>query len=119
MTDEHAVSAERAANVFVALVATASHRQTITYERLAEAVDSHPRALRFPLGYVQKYCKARRLPPLTALCVSKHSGLPGEGMTESSALTAAEDREKVFAHTWLQDSIPTVADFEAVGWQNV
>ena len=59
------------------LLAAARRRDPLTYTDLAEQVGSHPRSLRGVLGRIQGHCRDADCPDLTALVVSKTTGLPG------------------------------------------
>lgn len=62
------------------LVECAERRMTITYGELGRRIGRHARTLAPVLGYIRdEICAARGLPLLSALVVSKETGLPGPG----------------------------------------
>jgi putative restriction endonuclease len=61
------------------LARVASRRDTISYKDLAIEIGEHHRAIARVLGVIQDYCLDAKLPPLTAVVVSKQRGVPGAG----------------------------------------
>jgi len=99
---------ERAWQIWPVLVLAAQNRQTLTYEQLAQLIGVvPPPALGQLLEPIHSYCKANRLPPLTALVVSSKSGLPGTGFTAAADVPAAQ--EQVYAFEW--PAAPTPEQF--------
>jgi putative restriction endonuclease len=56
-----------------------SGREPFTYGELAAKLGIHPRALRYTLGVIQRFCRNEGLPPLQSLVVNKKTRLPGSG----------------------------------------
>lgn len=70
----------RAGNLWPILVATArKNPPSITYGDAAALLGIHHRAMQFVLDRIQKHCLVEGYPRLTALVVSKSTGLPGGG----------------------------------------
>lgn len=68
-----------AARAWPVLADRASLHKTIFYKELSDSIGEHHRAIRYVLGVIQEYCLDSRLPPLTAIVVSKSDGVPGGG----------------------------------------
>ena len=96
---------ERATQIWPVLALAARNRQILTYGLLGKLISVPPSGLGQLLEPIQSYCILHNLPPLSAIVVSKESGLPGTGFI------AAEDvpREQmgVFDHDWLATGCPT------------
>ena len=96
---------ERSAQAWPALALAARNRQVLTYDLLGRLLGMPTPALGGVLEPIQSYCLLNRLPPLTALVVSKVTGLPGSGFI------AASDVPKVlldvFEHDWLEHGCPS------------
>lgn len=104
---------ERAAQIWAVLGWAASHRQTMTYQQLGQAVGMPPAGLGGMLDPIQAYCVARKLPPLTVLVVQKDTGLPGSGFTAAQAVQVASDQARVFDFDWLAHGNPQPEGFAA------
>jgi hypothetical protein len=88
---------ERAYLVLPFLVQAAQTRQVLNYKELSAKVGCHWRCLSYPLCYIRdEICQTKSLPPLTAIVVSSHTGLPSEGWLAKGTdhLTPAEYRRK-------------------------
>ena len=96
---------ERAAAAWSVLVFAAMHRQTLTYELLGNITGMHAAGLGEVLEPIQSYCLLNELPPLSALVVSKSTGLPGTGFI--AALDVPREFVRIFEHDWLTVQCPT------------
>ena len=104
-------SAIRAMQIWQVLIAAAHERKTLTYGELANIIGvGKTIATSKMLGPIMKYCKARRLPPLTCLVVQKISGLPGKGLVTVQDLP--RQREEVYRTKWYQRPPVQVEDLE-------
>jgi len=95
----------RAYKAWGILVKLAPDGRLITYEDLAKALDTHPRAVRFALELIQNYC-LNRLPPLTIIVVNKQTNEPGAGFIAWSHENLAEGRSEVRKHDWTKEPNP-------------
>lgn len=95
-------SEQRAYYVWNELIKCAKDRTTITYGELAERIDSHHRALRYPLGYIQDYCLDERLPPLTMLVINKATKLPGDGFIATNRKLFDKTLNDIYEYNWEQ-----------------
>ena len=95
---------ERAWQVWPLLTFAATHRQLITYEILGKHTGMHAAGFGPILEHIQSYCLEHGLPPLTALVVSKGTGLPSEGFVAASNVPRAFI--EVFDHDWTTVSCP-------------
>lgn len=86
------------------------NRQTLTYELLGVRIGIPAFALGNHLGHVMHYCVQQKLPPLTALVVSKETGRPGLGFTATDDPDKA--REQVFTYPWLERIPPSADDLK-------
>lgn len=110
---------ERALQIWPVLTLCATHRQTMTYDRLGRLIGVPRVALGQLLEPIQSYCLAQNLPALTALVVSEVDGLPGTGFI--AAADVPKEQARVFAHDWLRvdvagpyaDAVPTAEALEA------
>lgn len=89
---------ERAGRLWPVLVALAKDRKTTTYGDAARSIGIHHRPIRYVLEPIQDYCLKEDLPRLTALVVSKNTGLQGTGYLGSPGAEA--DLDEVFAFNW-------------------
>lgn len=96
----------RALKAWDVLVALAPRGKIITYEDLAKALETHPRAVRFVLELVQNYCMKYRLPPLTILVVNKQTNEPGAGFIAWSHDNLVEGRAEVRSYDWAREPNP-------------
>jgi len=103
---------ERAMQIYQVLLGLAYNRQTITYASLAKLIGMGAGTLAQPLGYIMRYCKANKLPPLTALVVQTKSGKPGEGLTTVKQSQLDKDREDVYNHNWFISEPVQISDLE-------
>ena len=69
----------RSAPAWLALVAHAAHRRTVTYEAMGALLLSHPPTLRSDLDPIDDYCNEHGLPPLAVVCVDRKTGEPSRG----------------------------------------
>lgn len=96
----------RAYKAWEILTSRAPNIRILTYEELAKALGTHPRAVRSVLGLIQDYCMDNSLPPLTILVVNKHTNLPGEGFTAWSHDNLPEGHDQVRSRDWTNDPNP-------------
>ena len=78
----------------------AVERRTETYGQVAPLVETNPLSVRHALDLIQRYCLDHRLPPLTALVVSQHDGLPGDGFIAWDVADLASAQDTIFAYPW-------------------
>lgn len=102
---------ERAAQIWAVLALAARNRQVLTYDLVGRAIGVPRTGLANLLGPIQDYCLANQLPPLTALVVSEHTGLPGIGFIAAQEIPAAQ--AQVFRHDWLAADTPTTEALQA------
>jgi hypothetical protein len=102
---------ERAALVWPVLCYAAVHRQTMNYGVAGNLSGMAPSGMGTVLDYVFHYCKAKKLPYLNVIVVSKETGKPGEGYPGISDLH--KETERVFAFDWLSTGPPSAADLLA------
>jgi hypothetical protein len=101
---------EHAARAWIILTSAAMNRQTVTYKHLSDRLGVPPQGLGGILGHLLFFCRNQRLPPITALVVSKNGGKPGDGFGDQGNLD--KDREKVFSYPWYDVQSPRADDFE-------
>lgn len=82
------------------LAEVASRQTTITYKELADRIGEHHRAIAHVLGVIQDYCIDARLPPLTAVVVSKQRGIPGGGFIAWDIDDLDAGLGYVYSHDW-------------------
>jgi putative restriction endonuclease len=93
---------------YLALIGLARTRSTITYTDLSQLIHRGGAHMMGPaLEPLKDWCKARALPPLTVLVVSKETGLPGEGVEVADI---PRQTMEVFKHDWLSHMPPTVGE---------
>lgn len=102
---------ERAWQTWPLLAFAAHNRQTLTYEIVAKLTGMHTAGLGAVLEQIQSYCLVNDLPPLSALVVSKSTGLPSEGFVAASNVPRAF--LDVFEHDWMAIACPTPEQLEA------
>ncbi|MFM5204250.1 hypothetical protein ACEUAW_08155 [Aeromonas veronii] len=61
------------------LVVAAKNREKPIYKELAPLISTNPLSVGKALEHVQSFCMESKLPPLSAIVVSKTTGLPGGG----------------------------------------
>jgi hypothetical protein len=93
---------ERAEQVYEVLIAAAHHRQTLTYEIVAELVGVHRVGLGYFLDAITKYCTKNGYPLLTVLVVQKGSGRPSAA--DKFQRDIDKERERVFKFEWYKIS---------------
>lgn len=104
---------ERASQTWSLLAFAARNRQTLTYELVGKLTGMHTAGVGSVLEPIQSYCLLHKLPPLSALVVSKATGLPGTGFI--AAQDVPREFVRIFGHDWLTVGCPTPEAFaEAV-----
>jgi uncharacterized protein involved in copper resistance len=103
---------ERAMQIWQILISAAHNRQVLTYKIVGELTGMGSGTQVQTLGIIMRYCKSKRLPPLTSLVVNKATGKPGEGLT--TVVKLDRDREMVFGYNWFARQPVTIVDFEIV-----
>ncbi len=102
---------DRSSTLQDALVGLAYNRQTITYEDMSDLMDyGNARTVSIALDPVLRYCQENGLRPLTALVVSKYSGVPGGGFTRQYP-DVPRVQQKVYACDWHAIYPPTANEF--------
>jgi len=102
--------AERAAQIWPVLALAARNRQVLTYGMLSKLISVPSAGLGQLLEPIQSYCLlGNGLPPLTAIVVSKESGLPGVGFV--AAHDVPREQMRVFEFDWLEHGCPTPEQF--------
>jgi hypothetical protein len=102
---------ERAAQIWPMLALAARNRQILSYGLLGKLISVPPSGLGQLLEPIQSYCLLHGLPPLSALVVSKESGLPGAGFIAAADLP--REQMRVFEHDWLTTGCPSPEAFAA------
>jgi len=101
----------RAVQAWQILVGAAYHRQTLTYEDMSELMDyGIARNVVNALDPIFRYCENNDLPPLTALVVGMHSGIPGESFVEEYP-NIPKAQADVYARDWYAIRPPTPEQF--------
>ncbi len=77
----HTLRARKAWPILVRRVK--SGNRPYTYRELTEKMCLHWRSASWFLGVIQRYCRAKRLPPLQAFAVNSITRIPGEGYNGS------------------------------------
>ena len=95
----------RSAQVWLALVAQATQRRTVTYNAQGALLLSHPMRLRSDLDPIDDYCNEHGLPPLAVVCVDQETGEPSRGNVGVFRLD--KNRERVFNYDWFALVPPT------------
>jgi putative restriction endonuclease len=90
----------RAFKAWPILTERADKKKNITYEELANALGTHPRALRFVLDIIQDYCLKNQLPPLTILVVRKNTRLPSSNFLTHDIEDYAVEKKDVLDFKW-------------------
>ena len=92
---------EKAVVLWPVLVATARKRDVMSYADCTETIGGIAQGVGKVLGPIQRYCQAKKLPPLTAVVVRKGTLVQGEGFDGDDALASLQ---AVWDYRW--DSIP-------------
>ena len=109
----------RTEEVFRVLKEAARKMRTVEYGDLAEEVGLAKPGVGMPLGYIRdELCRARGLPWLTALAVSRINGLPGGSFLPDGISLPKDDFPvwwramvlQVFATDWAEVELPPPAD---------
>lgn len=101
---------DRAWQAWPVLTFAAKNRQILTYELLGRLTGMHPAGLGQVLERVQSYCLLNKLPPLSALVVSKETGLPSVGFVATADVPRAFIL--IFEHDWLSMPCPSPEKLE-------
>ena len=88
----------------VVLTAAAKAQQTLNYSEIGGIIHRHHRAARHVLSPLRDFCLQMRLPPLTAIVISKGNHLPGNGFIAHSIDDIETAFEEVFGFDW--SSVP-------------
>jgi putative restriction endonuclease len=91
---------QAAAVLWPVLTNLARERRTATYSELSPLVETNPLSMGLALGPIMFYCLDNRLPPLTAVVVSKDTNVPGGGFTAWDIADLPAALETVFDHPW-------------------
>lgn len=101
---------ERAWQAWPVLTFAAKNRQILTYELLGRLTGMHPAGLGQVLERIQSYCLLHKIPPLSALVVSKETGLPSPGFVATTDVPRAFIT--IFEHDWLAETCPSPEQLE-------
>ena len=101
---------ETALAVWAVLTLSATKRQILTYQLLANLIGVPRSGLGRLLEPIQSYCILSSLPPLTSIVVEAQTGRPGDGFIAASSLPRAQ--ADTFAHDWLNQPVPQPQDFQ-------
>lgn len=82
------------------LVERAGLRKTIFYKEIAVKIGTHHRHVRHALGPIQAYCLDAKLPPLTAIVISKSKGRPGLGFIAWDMADLEHGNAEIFSFNW-------------------
>lgn len=104
----------RALQAWQILIATATNRQTVTYELLSKIMYGKPAAgvLNKILGHIAAFCHLRNLPPLTTIVVGKWGGTPGAAIPVLRA-DIDRQREEVYRCDWFNLYPPSENELDA------
>lgn len=102
---------ERAAQIWPLLAHCATHRQTLSYELLAQLIGVPRPGLGQLLEPIQSHCIILNIPLLTSLVVGKITGLPGEGFIGAADVPEAQAR--VYRFDWLAHPTPSPEELKA------
>jgi putative restriction endonuclease len=91
---------QAAATLWPVLTNLARERRTAPYSELSPLVETNPLSMGLALGPIMFYCLENRLPPLTAVVVSKDTHVPGGGFTAWDIDDLPAALEAVFDHQW-------------------
>lgn len=103
---------ERATQLWAVLALAARNRQVLTYDTVAQLIGVARQGIGQLLEPIQSYCIVNQLPPLTALVVSKETGLPSSGFTATDAALVPAAQARVFEYDWLSRGCPTPEEFD-------
>jgi len=102
---------ERAWQAWPVLTAAAANRQLLTYELLGKLTGMYTAGLGDVLERIQSYCLLNKLPPLSAIVVNKHTGLPGSGFIATNDVPKAF--MQVFGYDWSSTPCPSPEQLES------
>lgn len=94
---------DRSAKLWNLLANLSSKKELITYKKASEVLDIHHRTIKWPLHFIQEYCKKNYLPPLTILIIDR-IGNRGKGFIYTNNLPKLE--LDVFQYDWSSLSNP-------------
>lgn len=98
---------ERAMLAWDVLTRIAAQKKTITYSELASEVGAGgPKACRYFLDLIQRYCMANHFPPLTILVVNKGKQKPGAGFIAHDVNALGAGMQTVWNTDWSKDGNP-------------
>ena len=105
---------QRALQLWSLLALAARNQQLLSYELIEQLIGVMMVGLGQLLDPVQSYCMAHDLPPLTAIAISRVTGLPGEGFQLPDRYDdVATAQASVFVFDWASQPVPSPQDFEA------
>ena len=82
------------------LIRAAKAKKKVFYSELASLIDTNPLSVRNALDPIQRHCMDYRLPPLTAVVISKTRGRPGPGFIAWDIDDIGGAYEGVYLHNW-------------------
>lgn len=82
------------------LVVAAKNREKPIYKELAPLISTNPLSVGKALEHIQSFCMESKLPPLSAIVVSKTTGLPGGGFIAWDIDDIDTAFEKVYEFPW-------------------
>ena len=104
---------QRASQLWSLLAFAARSQQLLSYELVCCLTGLAQAGIGQFLDPVQSYCMANRLPPLTAIVISRVTGLPGEGFElPDNYDDVAMAQASVFVFDWASHRAPSPEDFE-------
>ena len=95
----------RAYQMWAVLTYAASKSQVVTYDELSMATGLVRPKVGKALEKLQKYCKAQKLPPITALVVSTQTGKPTNWSVKDMRRWPATLLE-IHTHKWNRKNAP-------------
>lgn len=106
-----------ALRIWEILIHDARNRHTPTYIEIARKVGYRGARPIIPSLYrILYYCLQEGLPILTAIVISKKTGLPREGISEVGMIITRENfpriQENIFRYDWASVTRPTPEDLE-------
>ena len=102
---------QRASQIWAVLAWAAKHRQSITYQELAQLIGVPTVALGQLLKPIHSYCSSKNLPYLTVLVVQRDTGHPGPGFMGVPVDKYGEETATVFLFDWLKHGNPGGSEF--------
>jgi len=107
---------QRALQLWSLLTFAARKQQLLAYELGWQLTGLAIVGLGQALDPVQSYCMVNHLPPLTAVVVSRITGLPQEGfhLPDDYDGNVAAAQASVFVYDWASHGAPSPQDFAAV-----